>query len=146
MELVSKFNEYGKVLRCEHALMETAKTLDEISRMAEQYAMTESSDFFQGKVVERDFKQVKGITKDFKKLSQECFGKIQQLNALYEDMGHVLGRYYEIKTLDELAQPQPQSAMEGGPQTANTVFEQSDDVEDSDRPDSSLGNSERLPH
>src|SRR6266704_2068790 len=59
MELVSKFNEYGKVLRCEHALMETSKTLDEISRMAEAYAMTESSDFFQGKVVERDFKQVK---------------------------------------------------------------------------------------
>ena len=72
MELVSKFNEYGKVLRCEHALVETAKTLEEISTMAKSYAMTESSDFFQGKVVERDFKQVEGITKDFKKISQEC--------------------------------------------------------------------------
>jgi hypothetical protein len=103
MGLVSKFNEYGKVLRCEHHLMETAKTLDQIAAMAKTYAMTESSDFFQGRVVERDFKQVDGITKDFKKLAQECYGKIQQLNALYEDMGHVLGRYYEIQTLDEIA-------------------------------------------
>lgn len=137
MELVSKFNEYGKVLRCEHALMDTAKTLDEITRMAEAYAMTESSDYFQGRVVERDFKQVKGITKDFKKIAQECYGKIQQLNALYEDMGHVLGRYYEIKTLDELQQP-------------NTMFQQEsgmsvmDEVETHD--DSELGNNERLPH
>jgi len=103
MELVAKFNEYGQVLRCEQALMETSKTLEEVARMAETYAITESSDWFQTEVVKRDFKQVKDISKNFKKLSQECYGKIQQLNALYEDMGHVLGRYYEIKTLDEIS-------------------------------------------
>jgi hypothetical protein len=107
MEKIAKFNEYGKVLRCETALMETSKTLAEISKMAKSYAMTESSDFFQGKVVERDFKQVDGITKDFSKLASECYGKIQQLNALYEDMGHVLSRYYEINSLEEIAQAGP---------------------------------------
>jgi hypothetical protein len=114
MQLVSNFNEYGKVLRCEHALVETARTLNQIAQMAETYALTESSDFFQGRVVERDFKQVKGITKDFAKISQECFGKIQQLNALYEDMGHVLGRYYEIQSLDEIA-AQAGAPMESAP-------------------------------
>lgn len=104
MEMVSKFNEYGSVLRCEQALMETAKTLEEIANMAETYAVTESSDWFQGRVVERDFKQVRGIANDFKKLTKECYGKMQQLNALYEDMGHVLGRYYEISTMQEVAQ------------------------------------------
>jgi len=104
MEMVAKYNEYGNVLRCEQALMETAKTLEEIARMAETYAVTESSDWFQSKVVERDFKQVRGIAGDFKKLTKECFGKLQQLNALYEDMGHVLGRYYEISTMQEMAQ------------------------------------------
>lgn len=113
MELVSKFNEYGKVLRCEQALLETSKTLAEISNMAKKYAMTESSDFLQREVVQRDFKQVDGITKDFTKLSRECYGKIQQLNALYEDMGHVLGRYYEINNLDEIAQATPQVPVMG---------------------------------
>jgi len=118
MEMVAKYNEYGNVLRCEQALMETAKTLEEIARMAETYAVTESSDWFQSKVVERDFKQVRGIAGDFKKLTKECFGKLQQLNALYEDMGHVLGRYYEISTMQEMAQSsgldstQPDSPME----------------------------------
>ena len=140
MQLVSNFNEYGKVLRCEHALVETAKTLNQIAQMAETYAMTESSDFFQGRVVERDFKQVKGITKDFAKLSQECFGKIQQLNALYEDMGHVLGRYYEIQSLDEIAAmvgtpmestPAPQSG-EAVPPAQPTDFSQLSEVEEDD--------------
>lgn len=124
MDAVAKFNEYGKVLRCETALMETAKTLDEIAGLAETYAMTESSDFFQGKVVERDFKQVRGITKDFKKLASECHGKIQQLNALYEDMGNVLGRYYEIQTLDEMvAAQQNQEASAPAPQSGQIVSE-----------------------
>jgi DNA-binding transcriptional regulator GbsR (MarR family) len=103
MELVSKFNEYGDVLRCEQALMDVAKTLDEIAKMAETYAVTESSDWFQSKVVERDFKNVKKTAADFKKLAQECYGNIQQLSALYEDMGHTLSRYYEIRSLDEMA-------------------------------------------
>ena len=34
MEKVRKFNEYGKVLRCETALMEMSKTLAEIGQMA----------------------------------------------------------------------------------------------------------------
>jgi hypothetical protein len=123
MELVSKFNEYGKVLRCETALMETAKTLDEIGVMAERYAMTESSDFMEGNVVKRDFKQVKGITQNFKKLAQDCYGKIQQLNALYEDMGHVLQRYYEINSLEEVMAAQNQEASAPAPQSGQIVSE-----------------------
>lgn len=103
MEKVSKFNEYGKVLRCETAIKELVSTLEEISTMAESYAMTEASDYFQQEVIKRDFKQMKGITKDFKKLAQECYGKLMQLNALYEDNGKLLERYFEVKSLDEIA-------------------------------------------
>jgi hypothetical protein len=103
MEKVSKFNEYGKVLRCETALMEMANTLSEIGKMAESYAVTEAGDYFQSEVVKRDFKEVKGITKDFSKLAKECYGRLQQLNALYEDMGRKMERYFEIQSLDEIA-------------------------------------------
>jgi hypothetical protein len=103
MEKVRKFNEYGKVLRCETALMEMSKTLAEIGQMAESYAMTESGDYFQAETVKRDFNDVKKITKDFSKLSRECYGGLQQLNALYEDMGRKMERYFEISSLDEIA-------------------------------------------
>jgi hypothetical protein len=103
MEKVRKFNEYGKVLRCETALMEMSKTLAEIGQMAESYAMTESGDYFQAETVKRDFNDVKKITKNFSKLSRECYGGLQQLNALYEDMGRKMERYFEIASLDEIA-------------------------------------------
>jgi hypothetical protein len=103
MEKVRKFNEYGKVLRCETALMEMSTTLSEIGQMAESYAMTESGDYFQAEVVKRDFNEVNKITKDFSKLARECYGGLQQLNALYEDMGRKMERYFEIQSLDEIA-------------------------------------------
>lgn len=104
MEKISKFNEYGKVLRCETALKELVGTIEEIAKGAETYAMTEASDFFQQEVISRDYKQLGGVTKQFKKLAQECYGKLMELNALYEDSGKILERYFEIKSLDEIAQ------------------------------------------
>ena len=115
MEKVRKFNEYGKVLRCETALMEMSKTLAEIGQMAESYAMTESGDYFQAETVKRDFNEVKKITKDFSSLSKECYSGIQQLNALYEDMGRKMERYFEIQSLDELANNVQQSQQPSSP-------------------------------
>ncbi len=103
MEKVGNFNELGKVLRCETAIMDLAKQLTEIGTMAESYAMTESSDYFQAEVVKRDFKEVKNIIKEFQKLARECNGGLVKLNALYEDMGSKMQRYFEIKSLDEIA-------------------------------------------
>ena len=113
VEKVRRFNEYGKVLRCETALMEMSKTLAEIGQMAESYAMTESGDYFQAETVKRDFDDVKKITKGFSKLAKECHGGLMQLNALYEDMGRKMERYFEIQSLDEIAltsSPQEASA------------------------------------
>ncbi len=103
MEKVSKFNEYGKVLRCETALMEMSKNLAEIGKMAESYAMTESGDYLQAETVKRDFKEVKGIVTEFSKGAKECYGTLMRLNALYEDMGRKMERYFEIQSLDEIA-------------------------------------------
>jgi hypothetical protein len=114
MEKVNKFNEYGRVLRCETALMEMSQTLSEIATKAEAYAMTESSDYFQSEVVKRDFKEVKKITGDFSKLAKECYGRLQQLNALYEDMGGKMGRYFEIQSLDEIASAANTTPIEEG--------------------------------
>jgi hypothetical protein len=96
MEMVSQYNQLGQRLRMETALIETAQTLSEISELAETYACNEASDWFATEVVKQDFKRARGISETFQKLARECHGKVQQLNALYEDMGHILGRYYEI--------------------------------------------------
>lgn len=103
-ELMRKFNEYGQSLRGDQALMETAKTLSEIAGMAKKYAMSESNiDVLQKETVQRDFKQVDGITQNFQKLAKECVSKVMQLNALYEDLGHIYERYYEMENMNEVS-------------------------------------------
>ena len=128
-EKVAKFNEYGKVLRCETALMEMSKTLSEIGQMAEAYAMTESSDFFQAETVKRDFQEVKKITNDFSQLAKKAFGEIQRLNALYEDMGGKLQRYFEIQSLDEMASAFNQQESAPAPQSGQVVGETAEQEE-----------------
>ena len=108
MEMVSQYNTLGQKLRMENALIETATALSEISELAETYACNEASDWFATEVVKTDFKRARGISETFQKLARECHGKVQQLNALYEDMGHILGRYYEIA--DPMAEVCPNPA------------------------------------
>jgi hypothetical protein len=47
-------------------------------------------------VVKEDFKRAKKIAETFQKVARECHGEVQRLNAMYEDFGHILSRYYEI--------------------------------------------------
>ena len=107
MDMVSRFNEYGKVLQCEKAISDTAKALSEIAQMAEVYACNEASDWFQTETIQKDFKDLKNRVNEFQKIAKDTYGSVQRLNALYEDMGHVLSRYYEIKDIQEVLRKGP---------------------------------------
>jgi len=42
-------------------------------------------------------KELKGLTSHFKKTAVEANSVNQRLSALYEDMGNILNRYYDIE-------------------------------------------------
>lgn len=107
MDMVGHYNQLGQKLRMEQSLIETAQALSEISELAETYACNEAQDWFATEVVKKDFKRARNISGDFQKIAKECHGRIQQLNALYEDMGHILGRYYEISDPMNEVMPNP---------------------------------------
>ena len=46
--------------------------------------------------VNRNMKELTGLSKQFSKISNEAEALQQRMGALYEDMGNILGRYYEI--------------------------------------------------
>jgi len=133
MEMVKCYNEFGKKLRMENSLIETAQALAEISELAETHACNEAQDWFSTEVVKEDFKRARGISETFQKLARECHGKVQKLNALYEDMGNILERYYEIadpmqevvpntsniKSQRPLPNANPQGIHEVKPNTSN---------------------------
>jgi cell fate (sporulation/competence/biofilm development) regulator YlbF (YheA/YmcA/DUF963 family) len=99
LEMVAAFNNYGKVFDKMDELVTTANALEEIANMAETFSVNESGEWFSANKVIKDFADVKKRTAEFKKYSKECYTRMQEMAALYEDVGHVLKRYYQIQDL-----------------------------------------------
>ena len=95
-EAIRNFARVGKQLRVNNGIMEAAKQLAEMADNAQNHVLGETSDWFDGVSVKRNMKELKGLTGQFKKTAVEANAVNQRLSALYEDMGNILNRYYEI--------------------------------------------------
>ena len=98
-QILSKIQEFGKLGKSIYKsgdLKETAKTLSDIANSAKVHTLRETEDWFDKVTVNRNMKELTNLSKHFNKLSEEASSVQQRLEALYEDMGGVLGRYYEL--------------------------------------------------
>jgi len=110
-EMASMFETYGQVLQNEDAIKASAQGLTELCNLAETYAVSECGEDFQKNIVEKDMKELKKRVTEYSKVATECYARMQQLGVAYQDIGHVLGRYYNLKST-----PQPggmNSAVKG---------------------------------
>jgi len=96
-ELVHNYNEYGKVLYEYHQLMKIAENIDKISQYAETYALNECGDWMQENTAIRHFKELKKMSEAFKKNAAKSQQQNNEMVSLYEDMGNILEKYFEIK-------------------------------------------------
>jgi len=97
LKSVNNYSSYGKEIYREHDIIETAKKLSEIARIAGIHAVKETEDSFDKITVNRNMKELKSYSEQFNKVASEAKGLQQRVESLFEDMGRVLGRYYEIK-------------------------------------------------
>lgn len=99
LEMISDYNSLGESMSRNGSLPDIAEKMAKIAEAAESMAISESSkgDFFNSKVVSENMKNLRKYSVSFNKLAEEAYGVEQQLTALYEDMGHILGRYFDIK-------------------------------------------------
>ena len=74
-----------------------AERLSTIANNAKSYTLSETDDWFDKVTVNRNMKELTNLSKSFGKIAQESHGLQQRMSGLYEDMGHVLGRYFEIE-------------------------------------------------
>ena len=93
---IQEFGQLGKSIYKSGDLKETAKTLSDIANAAKVHTLRETEDWFDKVTVNRNMKELTNLSKHFNKLSEEASSVQQRLEALYEDMGGVLGRYYEL--------------------------------------------------
>ena len=96
IEGVKNYNKLGKGFYSSSGILETAKQLTQIAQAAHNHILGEQDDWFDKVSVNRNMKTLKGSVNEFKKAAKEAHMLNQRLTGLYEDIGHVLNRYYDI--------------------------------------------------
>ena len=99
-EKVAKFNEYASSFAMAEGIVKTANDLAEIAKLGKTYAMNETDDMMHRDNIKRDFGQLDKVVAEFTKRARECYGQLQNLRSLFEDAGHLLGKFYEIKDIN----------------------------------------------
>lgn len=100
LESVSNFSGLGKNIYREHNLRNIANQLAKLAETARIHTLRETDDWFDKVSVNRNMKELTNLANSFTKVANESDTLQERLTALYEDMGHILGRYYEIKEDD----------------------------------------------
>ena len=93
---LENYNKLGEALYQQQSLKETAKSLSQIAEMAASHTLQETEDWFDKVTVSRNMKELTNHSKAFSKISEEASSVQQRLAGLYEDMGSILNRYYDI--------------------------------------------------
>ena len=101
-EAIKNYARIGKQLQVNNGIMEAAKQLAKMAEDAQHHVLGENDDWFDSVSIKRNMKELKGLTGQFKKTAVEANATNQRLSALYEDMGNILNRYYDI---DEALDP-----------------------------------------
>jgi seryl-tRNA synthetase len=95
-EALKNYNKLGETLYQQQSLKETAKSLSQIAEMAASHTLQETEDWFDKVTVSRNMKELTNHSKAFSKIAEEASSVQQRLAGLYEDMGNILNRYYDI--------------------------------------------------
>ena len=96
VETIRNFHSIGESIYGKGSLKEIAKSLSSIAEGAAQHTLSEVDDMFDKVTVSRNMKELTNLSKQFGKVANEANSLQERMSGLYEDMGHILGRYYQI--------------------------------------------------
>jgi hypothetical protein len=101
LEIVSTYNKYQEMMDRKSDIAEIAETLGGITEAARTLAIHEGDDWFDKHTVKRNMSELDKLGKAFDKCASEAKALDQRMAGLYEDMGHILSRYYKIGEISE---------------------------------------------
>ena len=96
LEIISTYNTFQDQMKRQSDMSEVADTLGAIVEAAKEMTLRESGDWFDNVTVKRNMQELDKMGKSFDKFAVEAKAMDERLHSLYEDMGHILNRYYEI--------------------------------------------------
>jgi len=100
VDAVNKFNQFEQHIYRQKDVREIVEAIKTISEYAGRLALDETEDWFDGVTVKKDVKEIENSVKLFEKTAKEVGTLQHRLEAMYEDIGGKLSRYYEIADID----------------------------------------------
>ena len=98
---VNEFSTYGPSIYKKHNLAEVGKVFAKIAEAAQTHVVDETQDWFDAVTVKRNMGDLRKQATQFNKIANEAQALQDRMAALYEDMGGILNRYFDIKELNE---------------------------------------------
>jgi len=100
LEIISTYKGFKEQMGRQSDIVETAETLGGVVEAAKTLTLSEADDWFDKVTIKRNMSELDKMDKAFDKVAAEARALDERLHSLYEDMGHILGRYYEISDID----------------------------------------------
>jgi len=101
LEIISTYGQHRESITRKSDIRHIAETLGAIADAATEYTLREGGDWFDRVTIKRNMNELKKLQGGFEKESIAAKQQEERLESLYEDMGHVLGRYFEIADISE---------------------------------------------
>ncbi len=100
LEIISTYNSFAEQMKRNSDIVEMAETMGGVIDAAKTLTLQEAGDWFDKVTIKRNMSELDKLDKSFDKVAKEARSLDNRLAALYEDMGNILGRYYEISDVD----------------------------------------------
>ena len=101
LKAVSEYKRFGESIYRSGNLAEVYESIKNIVETAQKVTLEETGDWFDKVTVNRHMKSMNESFKVFSNTIKEVNTLQQRLEACYDEMGEVLGKYYEIKEGNE---------------------------------------------
>ncbi len=98
-EDIKNFGQFGEHIYNSRGMNEVSDAVKNLAERASAMALDEAGDWFDAITVKKNMQEVKKDAVLFEKTAKEMGALQQRLEAVYEDMAHKLGRYYEVGDL-----------------------------------------------
>ena len=132
MQEVKNFSRLGEMIYREGSLRDVAKGLAELADKARVATLQETDDWFDKVTINKNMKQLGAASSDFTKIAKEASSLQQRMESLYEDMGHILGRYYDLDEAMDKVDPDQIEPEDDFEDRTDKDIDNDGDTDDSD--------------
>lgn len=98
LEMVKGFNSLGEYLYRKNSLIELSTKINEITESTARLMENEGYGWFEEVTIKEDMKHLNNNAASLSKLAESASVYENRMKALYENMYHILERYFDLKT------------------------------------------------